>query len=266
MDLDGASVGIIGGTGRMGTWFSGVLEKRGHTVLRAGRNSGASIIKTISNCEIAVVCVPIESTPQVIKRIGPMLRPEGLLIDLTSLKVEPLKAMLRHYKGEVVGLHPLFGPDADKSKGPLNIAVCPGRGNRGLVWIEEALSSEGYEVGRIGAEEHDRIMGVVQGLNHFSMLCLSLSLSRCGVTPEELETWSTPSFRIMLGRIKSLLSQPGELFRALIMENPASGGYIEDFASLAGDLAEAVRSKKKDEFLTLFNQLEKVFVTDRRGI
>lgn len=34
-----------------------------------------------------------------------------ILCDLTSIKAEPLAAMLEAHCGPVVGLHPMFGPD-----------------------------------------------------------------------------------------------------------------------------------------------------------
>ena len=34
----------------------------------------------------------------------------ALIMDLTSLKKEPVEAMLKYSEAEVIGIHPLFGP------------------------------------------------------------------------------------------------------------------------------------------------------------
>ena len=41
-----------------------------------------------------VISVPIDVTEQVIREVGPRLRPESLLMDVTSVKSEPMRAML----------------------------------------------------------------------------------------------------------------------------------------------------------------------------
>jgi len=264
MDLTNATVGVVGGTGRMGSWISGMLERRGHRVFRSGRTSGLTLEQTARLCRVVILSVPVESTTGVAARIGPMLPPGSVLMDLTSVKDKPLKAMLENFQGEVVGLHPLFGPTAGESTAGLTVAVCPGRGTAGLRWIEETLRSEGYRVERIHPEEHDRIMGVVQGANHFMVLAFALFLGRCGVPVGEIENWSTPSFRVILDRIHGLLDQGEGLFRALLTENPASLDAVDACARFTNQFAEMVKGQRKSEFTTLFHELERVFNDERR--
>jgi len=52
-------------------------------------------------------------------------------MDLTSLKTEPVKAMLKSSISEVIGLHPLFGPNIRFMSGK-NVAVCPVRQKNGF--------------------------------------------------------------------------------------------------------------------------------------
>ena len=69
-----------------------------------------------------VVSVPIGSTVPVIREIAPLLTCDQLLCDLTSLKVAPVKAMLRS-SAQVVGLHPMFGPNTGSLAGQTIIAT-----------------------------------------------------------------------------------------------------------------------------------------------
>ena len=42
--------------------------------------------------------------------MGPRLRPDALLMDVTSVKSEPMQVMLESTRASVVGTHPMFGP------------------------------------------------------------------------------------------------------------------------------------------------------------
>ena len=77
---------------------------------------------------MVVVSVPIEVTVKVIEQVGPLMQKDALLMDLTSLKAEPVAAMLRSSVAEVIGLHPLFGPAVDTLAGHTHRDLpCAGR-------------------------------------------------------------------------------------------------------------------------------------------
>jgi prephenate dehydrogenase len=89
------SIGIIGGTGGIGKWFAAFFAGEGYPVHCAGRNNGMSIPELAQSCRVVIVAVPIAATLDVIRRVGPHLPEDALLMDLTSLKGEPVRAMLK---------------------------------------------------------------------------------------------------------------------------------------------------------------------------
>ena len=254
-----ALAGIIGGTGRMGSWLAGLLERSGHHVLRTGRGTRIRPEDAARLCDVVVISVPIGSTIRVIEQVGPLIREDALLMDLTSVKEAPLKAMLRHSRSQVVGLHPLFGPAPNPDEGPLTVAACRGRGESGLPWIQGLLLAEGYRVKEIDPAEHDRIMSVIQGTNHFSTMALALFLSRCGIHPEELSAWSTPAFRSTLDRIRALTAQPGDLFQALLTQNPAAAERVGQYGEAVETMSRALYSPEGDAFERIFDRLADAF-------
>lgn len=256
MSLNDAQVAVVGGTGRMGSWMAGLLERRGHRVLRTGRRTRLRAEDAAGSSQVVIVSVPVQRTAEIIRRVGPLVGEDGLLMDLTSVKKEPVHAMLANSRAQVVGLHPLFGPDAGPSKSPLTVAVCPGRGKEGLRWITRVLRTQGYDVGVIEPGEHDRIMGVVQGANHFATLALALCIGRSGIPVERLERWSTPSFRLALDRIRSLLGQPEALLEALMTETGAARGGVAGFRIAVEALAEATLAEERGRFRNLFHEME----------
>jgi prephenate dehydrogenase len=243
----------------MGSWLAGLLERNGHRVMRAGRRTRIRPEDAASFCDVVVISVPLGSAIRVIEQVAPMVREDALLMDLTSVKEAPLKAMLQHSRSRVVGLHPLFGPAPDPDEGPLTVAACKGRGESEFQWIRSLLLGEGYRVKEVDPAAHDRLMAVIQGANHFSTMALALFLSRCGISPEELDAWSTPAFRGALGRIRALTSQPGELFQGLLTENPAVADRVTQYREAVETLSRALYSPRGEAFGEIFGRLAGAF-------
>jgi len=262
MKLEKPEVGIIGGTSGMGAWFADLLEHAGLKVFRVGRRTDITPAEMARQCGVTVISVPIADTMRVIQEIGPLVPENGLLMDLTSIKAEPIKAMLRYSSVEVVGMHPLFGPDSSARNLNLRVIVCPGRGKQGLGWLRKILRQAGLAVTTLSAEEHDRIMGLVQGVNHFTTLALALCVIRSRIGIEDLLKCSTQTFSQRLDRITSVLGQPSGLFGSLLMENPSAGAFIEQYLNAAEEVANVISGKDWEGFEKMFEALNRFFIQD----
>ena len=255
MGLVSPTVGIIGGTGRMGSWFSDFFESQGFNVSSAGRKTEMTPSTLARECDVVIVSVPIADTVEVIRELGSLVREDGLIMDLTSIKKEPLEAMLRYSRAEVLGAHPLFGPEEEGSEGQ-RVVVCPGRGERWLEWLIGVFEKAGVKIVKMSPEKHDRLMGLIQGANHFSNLALALCAERSGFCIEELKDCSTRSFSQRIDRIKSMLKQPPELFESLIMDNPEAGKFIEQYHDSANKMIRVTRERDREAFKEIFNSLK----------
>ena len=251
-------IGIVGGTGRMGSWFADLLEGAGTQVCRVGRRAGRTAAEIVRECDVVAISVPVADTVKVIQEIGPLVQEDGLLMDLTSVKKGPLDAMLRYSRAQVVGVHPLFGPDAEADS-RRTVVVVPGRGEGGLIWATQVFLNAGFEVVVLDAEEHDRMMGVVQAVNHFSTLALALCISRSNIEFEGLMGAATPTFRERVDRIRAILDQPSGLFGSLLMDNLAAGEFIEHYLEAVEILIRITRSGDREGFGELFAALKKRF-------
>jgi len=264
MNLEKPKVGIIGGTAGMGAWFADFLERFGVEAHRVGRSTPLTPAESARQSDVTVISVPISDTVRVIEEIGPLVPENGLLMDLTSIKREPIKAMLRYSTAEVVGVHPLFGPSSSHSDPSLRVVVCPGRGKRGLGWLRNFLRQAGLAVTTLPAEEHDRMMGLVQGVNHFSTIVLALCIQRSGISLEDLLDCSTQTFARRLDRITSIMEQPSGLFGSLLMENPSAKGSIARYMNAAEELTKVITGKDKEAFERVFEISKQFFVRDTR--
>jgi len=258
VELTAPLIGIVGGNGRMGSWFKHFFEQQGLGVLTAGPGDDPSPAELAQRCDVVVLSVPIAATLPVIRELAPQVRPEALLMDLTSIKAEPVRAMLAWGACQVVGAHPLFGPET-RPADALRMVLCPGRGEDGLGWLQRVLRAGGIQPCLMPPEDHDRRMGMIQGLLHFTTLVLARCLAGSGFAAEELEACATPNFQQAVGRIRGLLAQPSDLFEGLLMENPHAGPCMDTYIRAAEQLREEIRKLDRVAFNRQFDMLRGCF-------
>lgn len=223
--MDGFEIGIIGGTGGIGWWFARCFREAGHPVHVSGRREGMSLPELAARCRIVIVSVPIAATADVIRQAGPLLPEDSLLMDFTSLKEEPVREMLKATRAEVVGCHPLFGPDCPSLNGQ-NIILCPGRGKGWLAWLEAFFAERGARVTMTSPREHDRMMALVQGLTHLETLLTGLTLRDSGAGPAALDAFSTPVFRTKRAIMEKVFASPA-LYAGLLAGNPEMSAILD---------------------------------------
>jgi prephenate dehydrogenase len=242
-------IGIIGGTGGMGRWFAGFFERAGYTVHVSGQTSGLRPAEMAATCPVVIVSVPIGVTEAIIREAGPHMRRDSLLMDLTSLKAVPVKAMLASSASEVVGLHPLFGPGVPSMEGQ-NIVLCPARGTRWLPWVRDILGDHGAKLVETTPERHDEVMAVVQALNHLDTIVMGLTIRKCGIAQEILKTFSTPTFRGKLEMIDKVFRHPG-LHSEIIAANPDTARLIDLYGEILDGVGRIARGGNAADLATL---------------
>jgi prephenate dehydrogenase len=167
-------IGIIG-FGRFGRFAANVLRNDFRVYVWDQRKlRGQSGVQVVSFREIArkpviVLCVPISAIEAVCQKLRPLLKKGQLVLDTCSVKERPLEVMTRVLPKsvEILGTHPLFGPDSAKSgTSGFRIVLCPVRCSR-LGKIRKYLEQLGLEVIKTTAVKHDREMAQSQALFHF---------------------------------------------------------------------------------------------------
>lgn len=238
------SIGIIGGRGRMGRWLERRLRHSGHAVTVVDQEQGSLGAAFVQACQVLILAVPVAAVEKVMAAIGPLTRPDHLVMDITSLKAQPLASMLAHARGEVIGTHPLFGPATRSSAGQL-VFVCPGRGSRWLSWLMNLLREGRMQAVQIEAERHDRLMAQVQTLRHLLLVGLGRALMRLGFDPVQDLGRSGPWFQSIMGILAHQLRQPAELYADLALHNPAGPEAMralgQSLSELTGCLASGDR-------------------------
>ncbi len=242
----------------MGSWFADLLAERASRVFRVGRSTDLTPAQMACQSDVVVISVPIAQTERVIRDIGPLVSEDGLLMDLTSVKKGPMDAMLKYSRAEVVGVHPLFGPDMGEES-ETRVVICPGRGEKGLEWLKGVFINAGMGVSILTPEKHDQMMGLIQGVNHFSTIALALLIKKSGLGMDDICRCSTQTFMRRIKRIRAMVNQPAELFGSLLMDNGFAEGYMDRFMDVAEELLTMVKNKDKLGFQEMFDGLRDFF-------
>ncbi len=185
-------------------------------------------LREVARKPCLLLCVPISQMERLCRRLGPLLTPGQLVMDTCSVKEEPLRLMLELFPEsvEVLGTHPLFGPETGRQGiAGLEVVLCPGRGSR-VPKVKQYLETLGLNATLTTPAEHDRAMARTQALFHF----LAQGFSRMKV---DSETLATPGPAQLFRAFQDVRGDSSQLFRDLQQMNRfASGQRKKLIASL----------------------------------
>ena len=164
------TVGLIG-YGRFGKLAAGLLSRRARVVVAdrarpvvrgASANIAAGTIEEAASQEVVILAVPVSRLHSLLKQIRKTVRPGALVIDVCAVKKKPTQWMktilLRSV--EILGAHPLFGPDScpGKLQGH-SVVLCPVRiSKHRLREVERALRREHATPRVMLPDKHDRMI------------------------------------------------------------------------------------------------------------
>jgi chorismate mutase/prephenate dehydrogenase len=253
-DVEPVTVAIVGGKGGMGRIMARLFSDLGHAVMIADVDTELAPGEAAALADVVVVSVPIDVTEQVIAEIGPRVREDALLMDVTSVKEAPLRAMLASTKASVAGTHPMFGPNVHSLQGQ-RVVLCRGRGERWEGWLRDALGARGLVVTEASAEQHDRAMAIVQVLNHYQTQVLGLTLARFGVPIDETLRFTSPAYLMELYVAGRHFAQSPALYGPIEMKNPRTAEVTRAFRDAAEELAKILEAKDQAGFAEVFDEV-----------
>ena len=252
--MEKPTIGIIGGNGRMGALMARLFTESGHEVsIFDAKNGPVDWEKAAAN-DVVLLSVPIPAFSEVVENLGPHTRPDGAVIDVSSVKAEPVRAMLAVCRGEVIGSHPLFGPNPPSLDGQI-VFVCPARAGRWLAWFRDVLENSGLRTVEIEPEHHDRLMSRVQVLRHLFLFCFGRSLMRLDFDLRNHADLSGPWFSELVGLLSNQLRQRPDLYADLALHNPAASEVLDEFRNAADEVAESFASGDRSRIVRLIDEV-----------
>lgn len=249
----------------MGQWFSTFFKERGFDVSIWGRSGKIDIAERLGvrfaydlqaevhESEVVIISVPIDITEQVIAEVAPLMKTGSLLMDLTSLKTGPTRAMQKYAPAdvEILGTHPMFGPTIPSLHGQRFILTpINERCQKWFPVIKEMLEEKGAHIVIVEPEEHDRFVSVVQGLTHFAYITIGTTLDKLDFNVKESRRFMSPVYDIMLDFVGRILGQNPYLYAMIQMENPEVIKVHEAFLHECHHTSEMVRKHDVQGFIT----------------
>ncbi|MGD8543869.1 MAG: prephenate dehydrogenase [Candidatus Bathyarchaeota archaeon] len=263
-------VAIIGGTGKMGRWFTKFFLEEGDQVVVSGRNKeklakmksefGVEVgdnLNAVKSADRVLISVPLDNFETVIKEIHSHVRPNQVIMDICSVKEFPVKVMHKYIKtGVTLGTHPLFGPNIESIQNQ-NFVLTPTSdeeerfANDFKKWLEERH----VNVSVMSPKKHDELMSVVLGLPHFIGVVACEALLDYANLAETKRAAGT-SYKLLLKLTETVVSQDPEFYASLQMHLPNVENVEDLFCEKSKEWLKAVRRKDKAALAEMMRHLK----------
>ena len=257
----------------MGQWFARFLLKDGKEVIITGRSQRklleakqqlgvevATNVEAVKNADVVLLSVPIDNFKEVVEQICPYMRPEQVIIDITSVKVFPVEIMHKYMKtGLVLGVHPMFGPGATEITNHNFVLTPTNDDERALAQkVKGYLETRGARTMLMTPSEHDEMMSLVLGLCHFIGLVSAdtlLSFNRL----KQMEAVGGTTYKVLLTLAEGVISEDPELYASLQVSLPHMVEIEALFQSRVKTWADLVKSRDRGKFIQRMNSLKNRF-------
>ncbi len=192
----------------------------------ASSGARAASLEEVCRQPFVILCVPISTMPATLRRIAPLLKARTVIIDVCSVKIQPIHWMRELLPPEVfiLGTHPMFGPDsAANSLEGRKLVLCRERMPAGLYRrIYRYLKDRKLAVIETTPEDHDRQIAVSLALTHF----IGRSLSAFGAGDMRIDT---EGYRRLVYTLGVVEHDTWQLFEDMHRYNPFAPQARADF-------------------------------------
>ena len=263
---NGKKVLIIGGLGRMGSWFSEFMSMQGYDVHIADKNideedeSHFSNWKdTDDNYDITLVATPLRESKEILEEILEYGR-EGILFDIASIK-SPIKETLTKIseKGmRVTSIHPMFGPDTDLLTGKHIVFMNLDEQDSHLE-IMKLFESTTAQLIEMSIDSHDYAISYVLGLSHIINIAFSKVLHDSGEKEEEFSQVSSTTFKDQIEVARRVSQENPNLYFEIQHLNDHSIKTIEELNRVIQEISDAITMGSEENFVKIMNSGKKYF-------
>ncbi len=175
-----------------------------------------------TGCALVIFAVPNRNLEAAIQQWKPQIDPGAIIMDVGSVKEVPCRILQQYFTENVVGTHPLFGPDsASESWNGHKVVFCRlSITDENYEQVKALFSSRGVTIIECTPQEHDQMMAKTQALVHFIGRALD------GIQTQEI---STPDYANLLKMMEKVTHDTWELFLDMQTLNPQAGMVRAEF-------------------------------------
>ena len=254
----------------MGQWFARFFLDEGKQVLLTGRSEDKLLevqrqldvavstdITEVRDTDVVMISVPLDAFEAVVQQVAPHTHSRQIVVDVTSLKSQPVGIMHRYITSAVtLGMHPVFGPGA-KGLVNQNFVLTPTNEPETALAekAREYLEARGARVSLMTPQEHDEMMTIILGLAHFIAIVSADTLLSQDKFQQMKEIGGT-TYKVLYTLVESVVSEDPELYASLQMSLPGIGEIEERFLNDAAKWADVVKNKDRQVFVDRMSVLK----------
>ncbi|MCH8907291.1 MAG: bifunctional chorismate mutase/prephenate dehydrogenase [Candidatus Heimdallarchaeota archaeon] len=248
---------LIGGSGKMGSWFQNFFITSGYTVhiqdpTLKDSDSTFSKLPSSLDYDFIGICTPLELIPSVIQELVSR-SPKAIIFEIGSLKSHILTDLenAKREKVNIVACHPLFGPDVTNLDGR-NMVICDfDLSNKHHRKMNELFEETSLNIVSLPLIEHDRIMLYTLGLSHFINLLHGEILRNSNIAYEELEIYASTTFLKQVNTTKEVYSESPDLYFSIQNMND----YRSELWTKIMSSVEMLKEATSDGGISYFKQI-----------
>jgi len=243
------NIGIIGGSGKIGSTFRKSFESVGLKVMVTDDSSKNLEDELIEKSDWVILSVPIDKTLEVFNSIKDKIRKDQVLSDFTSVK-----SILGNqtYDFEFVSCHPLFGPlNTIEGQNIVTIPVSEGSLYTSIIDIFSRIGLKITEMKSL--REHDKYMSLIQGMTHFSHVCFTTAMKKLDLDFDKVMEICSPIYQSNISFSSRITGGDENLYTNIIMDNPANKEVLQMYLDTSSKLLDMVKNQNYEDFKSNFN-------------
>ncbi len=245
----------------MGRWFGSLFQKAGMDTITSDLDDSPLPETSVASFDVVILAVPVTAIEGVMRSIGRFIRPDALLMDISSIKRDPINFMLKYSQSEVIGTHPFFGPSTASLLDQV-VFICPSRTEKWIKPLRNFLEEQGAKITEIAPDGHDKLMACFQTLRHLMLTSLGQTLIRLGFD-SHLQLQATGAwFDQLLAMMRRQFEQPSELYADLAIENPYSSETLKLFSDSLNEIANLVSTGNRDGLVSAMDEVAHFCATE----
>jgi len=272
MNFNESKIGVIGGSQGLGSWVVRFFKELGHTIYFTSTDKESQFRNNrelVANCDIIFLSVPISAMTQVLEDIFPVLD-QKIVIEVCSVKkflidkYEQLTAVHQNIQCQFYSIHPMFAQTVSELEGQVIIFTYSSHPLSVFErWLKDIFLAQKAVLYDIEYKNHDKLMGVVQGLNHFNVFVSAKTLSNFDYSLDEVKRLSSPPYRIFIVFFTRYVLQNPRLYADIQMYNEYILEVLTIFKHEVDMLYNLIANKNKQEFVNYVEEMQHYFAGNK---
>ncbi|MBB3697827.1 prephenate dehydrogenase/arogenate dehydrogenase family protein [Flammeovirga yaeyamensis] len=267
MELDKQKIGVVGGNKGLGSWVVSYFRSKGIDArfsCRGENSEFSSNLELAYWADIVVLAVPISAMSNVMEEVFPALD-DKYLIDVCSVKkfviekYEQLRSVYTEVLPKYISMHPMFSHRIKSFDG--NVVLF--NYNDGAEDLEQQLKetflADKGVVKDVQYIKHDKLMGLVQGLNHFNVFVSAKTMARFNEDFEDIKSVASPPYRIFIVFYTRYVMQNPMLYADIQMRNEYVYEVVRIFRDEMNKLFDIIQTRDRDQFMSYITDMQDFF-------